>query len=511
MNPLWLALDLPRLPLEAHFGPSGPSPAPGRAVRLAAPSEASLQSPLPEGSGQGAEIPLAVAAAARIVACDDLARAMGVAPGMSLAAARAIAPQLAVTLRDTAREAAALEALACWAGGFTPRIVLAPHALLLEIGACLRLFGGVEKILAAVTTGVSTQGFRVHAAVATTPQGALWLAQCRVAAICLDAAMLTRALDALPLSRLDLPMAAQERLAGFGARTLSDARRLPRAGLARRIGAAVVALLARAYGELPDPRPDFVFPVHFALSLELPAPVDTADALLFAARRLTLALAGWLAVRQAGIAACALHLCHRTHEATIVDLRFAAATRDAARFERVLRERLDRLALAAPVESLRLQADAVTALPGNSGLLFEGGDMDGEGMAALVERLRARLGDARVQGLAAIADHRPECATRPVPQGRNGVGAASGARPFWLLAVPESIAERTGRPWRNGPLRLLAGPERIESGWWQEGEGEGAGDARRDYFVALTSDARWAWVFREIRAPGGWFLHGWFG
>ena len=79
--------------------------------------------------------------------------------------------------------------------------------------------------------------------------------------------------------------------------------------------------------------------------------------------------------------------------------------------------------------------------------------------------------------------------------------------------MPEPIAERDGRPWRRGTLRLLAGPERIESGWWQEGEtsGGGTGDARRDYFVALTADARWAWIFRELRAPGGWFLHGWFG
>lgn len=55
---------------------------------------------------------------------------------------------------------------------------------------------------------------------------------------------------------------------------------------------------------------------------------------------------------------------------------------------------------------------------------------------------------------------------------------------------------------------LLAGPERIESGWWDEEED--VGDLRRDYFIALTADDRWAWVFRELRPPGEWFLHGWF-
>lgn len=439
---------------------------------------------------------------------------------MGLAAARAIAPQLNVVARDSLREAAALEALACGCGRFTPRLVLVPPtALLLEIGGCLRLFDGVDKLLAAVQAVIAEQGFGVHCAVAPTPQGALWLTQVvnrpPISPICRDLGALAAALDALPLTTLDLPPGTRERLAGFGARRLRDVRRLPAAALARRIGAAVVAALARAYGDLPDPRRDFVFPERFAQFIELPAPVDNAAALLFAARRLTSALAGWLAARQAGIQSCALRLEHRAATATVINLRFAAATRDGVRFERVLREHLDRLALSAPVEGLRLVVDAVQSLPGASAALFESAGAGGEGMAALTERLRARLGEAQVHGLAAVPDHRPECATQHPAQGRADQGIDAGPRPFWLLAAPEPIGERAGRPWRNGPLRLLAGPERIESGWWQQGEsgGEAAspvGDARRDYFVALTPESRWAWVFRELRAPGGWFLHGWF-
>ncbi len=52
--------------------------------------------------------------------------------------------------------------------------------------------------------------------------------------------------------------------------------------------------------------------------------------------------------------------------------------------------------------------------------------------------------------------------------------------------------------------QLLAGPERIESGWWD------GGDIRRDYYLAQWADGRHAWVWCE---PGrqGWYLHGWFG
>lgn len=433
---------------------------------------------------------------------------------MGLAAARAIAPTLNVVARDPAHEAAALEALACACGRYTPRLALVPPvALLLEIGGCLRLFGGLDALLAAVQADVAAQGFRVQMAVAPTPQGALWLAQAAgdTAPRCADATELAAALDALPLAPLDLPPATQELLAGFGVRRLGEARRLPPAALAKRIGAGTVLALARAYGEAPDLRRDFVFPERFAQGIELPAPVDNAASLLFAARRLTTALAGWLAARQAGVQSCRLRLEHREAPVTDVELRFAAVTRDGARLERVLRERLERLALAAPVESLRLEADAVEALPGASAALFDTA-AGGAGMTALVERLRARLGEAPVHGLACVVDHRPECATQEVALGRTADTEPAGPRPFWLLPRPEPVAERDGRPWRNGPLRLLAGPERIESGWWDAGEtsGAAAGDARRDYFVALTADARWAWVFRELRAPGGWFLHGWF-
>ncbi|HEX8963806.1 MAG TPA: DNA polymerase Y family protein [Rhodocyclaceae bacterium] len=479
MDPLWLALDLHRLPLDAHPSLSGP---------------------------EAAASPRAVTAAGRILACDDGALAAGIEPGMGLSAARAMAPQIVLAARDPAREAAALESLACWVGSFTPRVVLdPPQALLLEIGGCLRYFGGAESIAAAAVEGCAAQGFDARAAIAPTPLGALWLAQGGTAATCGAPSSLAAALDALTLA--PLPQRARDLLASFGARTLGHVRRLPRTGVAQRIGAEALAAIARAYGDLPDPRRDFVFPERFAQAVEFPAPVDNAGALLFAARRLTAALAGWLAARQAGIDVCTLQFRHRGRPASLLELRFAAATRDGARMERVLRERLDRFKLAAPVESLRLAAEGVE-LPGRSAALFHAGHGGDENLAALLERLRARLGEEAVHGIATVEDHRPEAATLEAPQGRNAGALPAAPRPFWLLPVPEPIAERGGRPWRNGPLRLLAGPERIESGWWDAGEG--GADARRDYFVAMTADARWAWIFRQLSAPGGWFLHGWF-
>jgi protein ImuB len=188
-----------------------------------------------------------------------------------------------------------------------------------------------------------------------------------------------------------------------------------------------------------------------------------------------------------------------------------------------LRERLESLRLKAPVESLRLEATQVDALAGRSRALFNDAAAGQEAIAALLERLCARLGEQQVYRLAVHDDHRPECATHRVSLFAGTANAAPPAglpRPLWLLARPESLAEIAGRPQRRGPLRLLAGPERIESGWWDSGEMRGemsaergraaAGDIRRDYFIALAADSCWLWIYRECREPGGWYLHGFF-
>ena len=98
--------------------------------------------------------------------------------GQKLSTALGLQPGLAVGERDPVLECKALESLACWAGRFTPTVSLAPPAgLLLEIGGCLRLFGGAAAIVDAVDAGCAEQAYSVAWAAAPTPLGARWLAQ----------------------------------------------------------------------------------------------------------------------------------------------------------------------------------------------------------------------------------------------------------------------------------------------------------------------------------------------
>lgn len=457
--------------------------------------------------------PSAVVGRGRVLVCDRRAGEAGVGAGQKLATALGLQPGLAVFERDAAREGRALESLACWAGRFTPTLSLSPPAgLLLEIGGCLRLFGGVEVIVEAVLGGCAGQGYSASWAVAPTPLGARWLAQAGAGEIRRDAAAMQAALAILPCGVPGWPDAAVKRLESFGLKRLGDLRLLPRAGLRRRIGSGPVDDLLRAWGELPDPQMPFVFPESFGSHVELPARVEHAEALAFAGQRLFAALAGWLHGRQLLVRACTLHLTHDDDTRSALTLRFAEPAADEGRFLRLLREHLARLRLAAPVEALRLQADEVVGKPGTSASLFDQPPA-GEGALACLERLRARLGEAAVQALAEMADYRPECATRLLdPAADFALSRASTAairppRPLWLLLAPQALPERGGSPHWHGPLKLLSRAERLESGWWDEGERGAAGDVRRDYFVARNPLGQWAWVFRDAE---GWFLHGLF-
>jgi protein ImuB len=374
----------------------------------------------------------------------------------------------------------ALAPIAAWACQFTPRVSLEPpHELLLEVQGSLRLFGGFEPLRQKLAAGLVELRFPFSLATASTARAALWLARGE-----------GEAFEALPIevTRFDT-----EFFRSIGITTVGALLGLPREGLAQRGGARVLEDLDRALGAAPEPRAYFAPPPRFEAKLELPAEVTHAEGLLFGARRLLAQLEGLLAARHEGIRSFRLVLLHE-NRSTILDVGLASATRAAERLAQVLRERLARLSLMEPVTAIRLEARDFAPLLGTSGGMFGDPSGEAEDWARLVERLRARLGHQAVCGLAAQPDHRAEHAWRRVEPGEWDPREcpAPGPRPLWLLEAKKLGEEG---------FVLLAGPERIESGWW---DGD---DAKRDYFVARLPNASLAWIYREA---GEWYLHGLF-
>jgi protein ImuB len=514
-DPLWACLLLPSLPLDVF-------------ARTAAPGEDMRAFVV----ASGGHYP-------RVVAANAAAAAAGIRRDQLVSAALALAPDVVLCDRDVAAEEEALREVATLVLAFTPQASLAPpNAIVAQIAGSVRLFGGLPQLLERLVNEAQARGYEPTLALAPTPTAALALARAGGGAPVLDRAQLPGALAPLPLALLDLEAETLATLGAAAVTTIGDAHALPRAGLARRFGPAVVDTLDRALGLAPDPREAYRPPPRFERRLPLPAPVDSVEALAFGVTRLVGDLAGWLLARGLGVVRMSLALVHERYlrergiAPTLVTFALGAPARTPAHLHAVLRERLARITLPAPVEAIVLASDESAPLSSrNLGLLPEN---EAEAVVVpLVERLRSRLGDDAVVALASVAEHRPEwaaCEAPPVPARRpstrthdakrvasekSAAGKTPRARiakphptpaaprPVWLLDEAQSLrAELEARPWV-----LRDGPERIESGWWD------GRDLRRDYFVAENPHGAIVWIYRDHRYgtdDGEWFLHGLF-
>jgi protein ImuB len=286
---------------------------------------------------------------------------------------------------------------------------------------------------------------------------------------------------------------------------------------------------------------------------------------MWAAQRLLTQLQVWLQARHRGVLALELEwtldlrrlngVRLPSHEQLTV--RTAQPTQDIAHLRRLVAEQLSRATLSAPANHLRLRSLETMPWGGASKSLLPEDNVKGERLHQLVERLSVRLGEGNVVVPQARADHRPESMQRWVPartvmpdsqtyglrvkpamtsvrglapqerlscQTRSGIqrsmptlldcgsksamtNACDAIYPPWLLPQPVRLEVRGEKPQYHGPLRLLAGPQRLETGWWDDGA---KGLALRDYFIARSDEAGLLWVYRERLQPDAvrWYLQG---
>ncbi len=453
-------------------------------------------------------------------ACDAKVHAAGVHAGMSINAALALVPELHALARDQRRERELFEAVAQRGVRFTPRVSMEPpDGVLLEVRGSLRLFGGARQLCARLQQELAdTLGVTARFAITPAPLASLWFARSGVLG---SRPVFVRNRDDLPgrLASLALDCTRWsprhvETLGTMGVRTVGECLRLPRDGFARRFGHDILAQLDRATGRTPEPRAAYAVAERFAARRDLEPEINDAVRLEVAVQPLLDELCQFLRERDRGVQALEVQLRHRDAPVTRVRLRFVQPIgAQSQRMAGLLRERLARLALPQAVRNVRLLSGPLIDLQADAVELFAHDRREsGENLPQLVERLRARLGNAAVHGLECVPEHRPEAAWRviepalPKSRGRKHVrspvsasaAASRQTRPLWLLDTPE--------PCDVDRLVLEEGPECIESGWWD------GHDVARDYYVARNSQGSRLWVFRNRREAAGprWFVHGWF-
>jgi protein ImuB len=490
---LWIALHLPQLPLEVFC---------------------------PRWS---ADHCTAVLEQERVVALSDAAYEAGVRIGLRRGGAIMLAPHTQFQQRSLSLEAEALQATAMALLQFTPQLAEAEEAtLLLDVGASLRLFGGIRALCRKVADSVQALGFTGALSCAPTARGA-WLLARSNAGRSLKMDSLERRLDVLPVGLLPPARAYLGWLEGIGCMSLGELRRLPRPGLQRRCGRAVLDMLDDAHGARPEMHEWLEAPASFRAKLELFDRVENAEALLFGAHRLLLQLTGWLSARQLAVERIHLLLEHERGRTacppTLIEIMLAEPTWKDAHLVRLLKERLAKQELVAPVIGLCLEAPQVQPMAPPSESLFPEPGGSKEDWQRMLELLAARLGPENVLQAAPSSDYRPEYANtwvsiqtkiRPADaRAQLPPDITSLPRPTWLLPKPVQLLMRDHRPYYGSPLRIRSTGERIEAGWWSTLQ-------TRDYFMAQGEDHAHYWLYKERGAGASdpeprWYLHGFFG
>ena len=415
--------------------------------------------------------------------------------------------------------------IAVWALQFTPRVAYLDEAVVMEVQACLRLFGGEKSLKARVTEESREQGVET---IGWAPTSLAALAFARSGVTDGFAGPLAKLLDGIALEKLTAVGRHQPVLARLGCKTLGDVRRLPRGGISRRFDQQVLSALDQAYGLRPAAHDWVSLPEVFSVKLELPGRVDSAESLMFGASRLLLQMCGWLAARQSGATAFVMRWYHDTlrsktaGEGGELVIRTAEPSRDVRHLGRLLEEHLAKVELLAPVGDIGIEALEVHSLGDDSKSLIPDSMRSGEELGRVLERIAARLGPERVMRPVLKEDHRlewmqtwPSAAAQVKSRSPKLPAIVDIPQPSWVLPRPLKLAVASERPMYQGPLQLVVGPHRVEGGWWHRIEdSHGATsiqNVQRDYWIALSKHAGILSVYQERLAydpVSCWYLHG---
>ncbi|MET3140032.1 protein ImuB [Undibacterium sp. GrIS 1.2] len=453
----------------------------------------------------------------QVIVASKEALQSGVRLGMRSGGVSAIAPSTLLLDRNPTKEKLALECLTMALLQFTPEVThAADFCIHLDVTTTLRLFGGRLAICHKIRESIRRLGFTAILGTAPTAMGSWLLARARqrrlfsVRRRAIKMGTLEKRLDQLPCRLLPSAAVHEEWLSGIGADHLGALRRLPRAGLVRRTNQQLLNELGRAYGEAPELFEWIKVPLTFSARLETYDRIEHADALLHGAVRLIGQLIGWLVSLQQAVSHFVLILEHERGRAAIdpstIEIMLAEPAWHEEHLIRLLKERLGRVELIAPVIALRLDVKQVVPMIAPTQSLFPEPGGNPANFNRLLELLTARLGRENVLTPVALNDYRPEVCNAWGPASDKPIRLDDETelleRPFWILDKPIALIMRDERPFYISPLKIIKGPERVEAGWWDDQI------AARDYFVAQASDTSCYWIYLERTQEAKWYLHG---
>lgn len=479
------------------------------------------------------------------MAANTPALAAGIRTGLRLTDAKATLPDLFSEEIDRAADLKALTALADWMVRFSPLVAFnGEDGLMVETTGCDHLFGGEAGMARELSRRLDQTGYTHRLAVAGTPGAAHALARVAGSGVhpVLPSGEERSGLANLPMSTLRLSPEALTLLRRFGLTRIGQLYDIDRKALVRRFrsreaASAVCLRLDQALGRRAEPFAPLRPPPDHTERLPCPEPLISPEGISDGLRQLTEKLCAKLSAEGLGAQSFTFNAFHSNGNVSTVSTNAARPVRGPAHVMRLFREKIGQITPDFGIDLLLLEAARAAPMETGSRPLsgdLAGSDLDTAAIAALADRITARLGEGAVTLAVPEAHHLPHKAERQAAYTGQLPEACppphTGPRPVRMLAQPEQVSVMAQVPdgpprqfvWRRCLRRVVRadGPERIAPEWWTylpPAPGERGNMPRtRDYYRLEDSGGRRYWVFREglydddRGAAPNWFVQGLF-
>ncbi|TWU24137.1 hypothetical protein Pla52o_20610 [Novipirellula galeiformis] len=461
--------------------------------------------------------------------------------------------QLAAHIQQAITPRVAIESLDAqpWAG--FPR--QQPESLLCDVTGVWHLFDGVQGLIDAIeNTFADHYAVQLHTRMAIAPNMAAAWALAHFGDHDVEISdEPTAAIASFPIEALRIARDTAITLHRLGVERIDQLLRLPRSGLATRLGKPLVDRISQAIGEIDEPLVTDVTSDALTYAHELEYPTRDLPILLHRMEGLLHQAKAGLARRNLGAIRLLCHLDMAVPPSQHVEVGLFAPSADVAHLHSLIAGRFENLSLRHDVVRLTLSIALTGPLRTvQTSLLSDGApdsqSMGGTAVSRFVDKLSGRLGRDAVLGVKVHDDPLPENAhqTFPMtgqpiknrrvesPQGTSGGAiptrshpsasryrspSATDAmrRPLTILDPPQPLVSLVPQVSNQLPeafrlrgreIRMVGywEPERIETRWWS------GPTIRRDYYRVETDTGTCWWVYRDITASDAseWFLHGQF-
>lgn len=445
----------------------------------------------------------------------------GIRPGVRLADARTVLPELDATPDDPIANARVKQRFIEWCGRYSPLVADDGFGgIVLDILGCAHLFGGEAAMLQDIQTRIRRSGYRLRGAIAGT-LGAAWALARYGKRVIVTAEQLHEALDSLPINALRLPERIISELRRLGITSIAALRGIPRQSLATRYGSEIILRLDQAFGHAEEPIAPYRPPSPYRALRTLAEPVGTVSAVQYVLLDLLKEICARLEREHDGARRLNLD-CYRVDgTAAKCCIGTSKPVRSVTHLMRLFSEKLDSLDAGFGIETLVLSVPNYDEFDPEqiSFPQFDPDQGDTE-LDGFIDRLGMRLGFQSVCRFHIQESLLPECSVEFQPVTTAGIPHAIWpdyrVRPVCFIDPPARIEVPAGSSdtppaqfqfgHRLHRIVRAEGPERLTTEWWRD---ESQPWESRDYYRVEDDRGDRFWIFQE-RHPTRWYLRGHF-